>query len=47
MVKSEKNNRLENNKNLSIYNKLKDLTNDGKLIWKEETDLNVFYTYLR
>jgi hypothetical protein len=35
---------MENNKTLSVFNKVKNLTNEGKLIWKEEADVNTFYS---
>jgi hypothetical protein len=34
---------MENNKTLSVFNKVRNLTNEGKLIWKEEADVNTFY----
>jgi hypothetical protein len=35
---------MEAKKILSIYNKVKKLTKDGKLLWREEADGNTFYT---
>jgi len=34
---------MENNKTLSVFTKVRNLTNEGKLIWKEEADVNTFY----
>jgi hypothetical protein len=34
---------MENNKTLSVFSKVSNLTNEGKLIWKEEADVNTFY----
>lgn len=35
---------MEANKTLSVYNKVRKLTNEGKLQWNEEADGNTFYT---
>jgi len=35
---------MEAKKILSVYNKVKKLTKDGKLLWREEADGNTFYT---
>jgi hypothetical protein len=35
---------MENNKTLSVFTKVRNLTNEGKLIWKEEADVNTFYS---
>jgi hypothetical protein len=35
---------MEAKKILSIYNKVKKLTKEGKLLWREEADGNTFYT---
>ncbi len=35
---------MEAKKILSVYNKVRELTNEGKLLWKEEADGNTFYT---
>jgi len=35
---------MENNKILTVLNRVRDLTNEGKLIWKEEADVNTFYS---
>jgi len=35
---------MEANKTLSVYNKVRKLTKEGKLLWKEEADGNTFYT---
>lgn len=34
---------MESNKTLSVYNKIRKLTKEGKLFWKEEADGNTFY----
>ena len=34
---------MENNKILSVFTKVRNLTNEGKLIWNEEADVNTFY----
>ncbi|SDM48712.1 hypothetical protein SAMN05421813_11374 [Daejeonella rubra] len=34
---------MENNKTLSVFNKVRNLTIEGKLIWKEEADVNTFF----
>jgi hypothetical protein len=35
---------MEVKKILSIYNKVKKLTKEGKLLWRQEADGNTFYT---
>ncbi len=35
---------MEANKTLSVYNKVRKLSKEGKLLWKEEADGNTFYT---
>jgi len=35
---------MEAQKTLDVYNRVKKLTKEGKLIWKEEADGNTFYT---
>ncbi len=35
---------MESKKIISVFKKIKELTNDGKLLWKEEADGNTFYT---
>ena len=35
---------MEANKTLSVYNKVRKLTKEGKLHWNEEADGNTFYT---
>ena len=34
---------MENSKTLSVFTKVRNLTNEGKLIWNEEADVNTFY----
>lgn len=35
---------MEAKKTLAVYNRVKKLTKEGKLLWKEEADGNTFYT---
>ncbi len=35
---------MENKKIISVFKKVKELTDQGKLLWKEEADGNTFYT---
>lgn len=35
---------MEAKKTLTVYNKVRKLTQEGKLLWKEEADGNTFYT---
>lgn len=35
---------MENEKIMAVFNKIKKLTNEDKLIWKEEADGKTFYT---
>lgn len=34
---------MENKKIMSVFNKIRELTKENKLIWKEEADGNTFY----
>jgi hypothetical protein len=35
---------MENTKTLSVFKKIKELSNEGKVLWKEEADGITFYT---